>query len=211
MQPNSAEENLHVIRTLMDRAAIYRRALAPIMIGTGALGLLASVGGLLLRANEITVFASYWLGVAVIALIVAFVLARRQALQDKEPFWSRPTRRVAVALSPALLVGLIVGVLAIQQRVEGAFAVTLLVLLWLMLYGCAIHSAGFFMPKAIRRSGWVFIGGALALLIFLVVRDTGGGTIPAPFPHLIMGAFFGVLQLVYGIYLRGSERRQNHA
>jgi hypothetical protein len=205
MQPNWAEENLQVIRTLMDRAAIYRRALAPIMIATGTLGLLGSMAGLLLRLNGTAAFIACWFGAAAIALIVAFLLARRQALQDEEPFWSRPTRRVAVALSPALLVGLMAGVLAVQQRVESAFGLSLLVLLWLMLYGCAIHSAGFFMPTAIRRSGWVFLGGAAVLLILLVARHQGGGAVPAAVPHLIMGAFFGLLQLGYGIYLRKSQ------
>ena len=39
MQTDWAGENLQVIRTLMERASLYRRALAPIMLTLGALGL----------------------------------------------------------------------------------------------------------------------------------------------------------------------------
>ena len=40
MKPKWAEENLQTIRTLMERSAVYRRALAPIMLFAGALGVI---------------------------------------------------------------------------------------------------------------------------------------------------------------------------
>ena len=36
MNTNWAEENLKAIRTLMERSAVYRRALGPIMLMAGA-------------------------------------------------------------------------------------------------------------------------------------------------------------------------------
>ena len=39
----------------------------------------------------------------------AFLIARRQALKDREPFWSPPTRRVTQALVPPLLAGMCMG------------------------------------------------------------------------------------------------------
>ena len=51
MNDDSAAERLLVIRTLMERAAIYRRALAPIM---GLLGALGSVAGALGWRYEFT-------------------------------------------------------------------------------------------------------------------------------------------------------------
>ena len=42
MDSNWAGEHLQVIRTLMERSAIYRRTLAPIMLLLGILGLLAA-------------------------------------------------------------------------------------------------------------------------------------------------------------------------
>lgn len=61
MNPNWAEENLQTIRTLMERSALYRRALAPIMLGTGLLGVTAAAA-LYFRAESPPAFAGLWLG-----------------------------------------------------------------------------------------------------------------------------------------------------
>ena len=45
MESNWAAEHLQVIRTLMERASLYRRALAPIMIYNGLLGISAGALG----------------------------------------------------------------------------------------------------------------------------------------------------------------------
>ena len=47
MDSNWASEQLQTIRTLMERSAIYRRALAPIMLVAGAAGVVAAGIGLL--------------------------------------------------------------------------------------------------------------------------------------------------------------------
>ena len=46
MKPDWAEENLQTIRTLMERSAVYRRALAPIMLFAGAVGAAAAIIGM---------------------------------------------------------------------------------------------------------------------------------------------------------------------
>ena len=88
MQTDWAGENLQVIRTLMERASLYRRALAPIMLTLGALGLAGGVLGHLLDWNNNARFVGFWFAFAVLALAAAFLLARRQALKAEEPFWS---------------------------------------------------------------------------------------------------------------------------
>src|SRR5580765_8944445 len=98
MESNWAAEHLQVIRTLMERSAVYRRALAPIMIYNGALGVAGGVLGSALKIYWPRGFIFYWAAVAVMALTGSFLLVRRQALKEAEPFWSPPTRRVARAL-----------------------------------------------------------------------------------------------------------------
>ena len=46
MDTSWAAENLQTIRTLMERSALYRRALAPIMTYNGVVGCVAAVIGL---------------------------------------------------------------------------------------------------------------------------------------------------------------------
>ena len=94
MENNWAAEHLQVIRTLMERAAIYRRALAPIMTLAGAAGTAAGLAGYFLKLESARAFAIFWMSVGVVAVVGAFLLVRRQALKDAEPFWSLPTRRV---------------------------------------------------------------------------------------------------------------------
>ena len=110
MESNWAAEHLQVIRTLMERSALYRRALAPIMIFNGVIGLAAAVVGWALHIGTPHAFILYWAGVAVVAMTGSFLLVRRQALKESEPFWSPPTRRVTQALLPPLAAGFMVTV-----------------------------------------------------------------------------------------------------
>jgi hypothetical protein len=204
MNPKWAEENLQTIRTLMERSALYRRALAPIMLLAGALGIAAAAIGLWLHFNSPLAFGLHWLTTAFVAIAGAFLIARRQALKDNDQFWSAPTRRVALALSPPLVAGLLLGITFTFVPSGGAIDMTLfLPFLWALFYGCALHSAGFFMPRGVKWVGWVFIIAACSLLIILVVvnpRFEVSG-------HWLMGFFFGGLHLAYGIYLYFTEKK----
>src|SRR5437588_4347597 len=113
MESNWAAEHLQVIRTLMERSAVYRRALAPIMIFVGLLGVAGGTAGWALGIRSKPGFIGYWSGVGLLALVGSFLLVRRQALKEAEPFWSPPTRRIAQALLPPLFTGSIAGLLAL--------------------------------------------------------------------------------------------------
>jgi hypothetical protein len=52
MKPDWAEENLQTIRTLMERSAVYRRALAPIMFFAGLVGLATMGMGMFFHMNS---------------------------------------------------------------------------------------------------------------------------------------------------------------
>jgi hypothetical protein len=76
---------------------------------------------------------------------------------------------------------------------------------WVVLYGCAFHAAGFFMPRGMKVFGWAFILGGCALL----VAGAADARHPAGCAHAIMGFFFGGLHLAYGVYLYYTEPRGN--
>ena len=145
MDTNWAAQNLQAIRTLMERSAIYRRALAPIMTFTGLVGVVAAVAGWFLAMESVRSFAGYWMGISLLAIAGDYFLVRRQALKENETFWSPPTRRVTQAILPALFVGMVAGLVCIFW-VDDQQAIILLPVIWMLLYGCAIHAAGFFMP-----------------------------------------------------------------
>src|ERR1700709_854330 len=103
MQNDWAAENLQTIRTLMERSALYRRALGPLMTAVGVTGLLTAAVGLKIQSTR--GFAGLWILAGIVGLIESFLLARRQALKDGEEFWSVPTRRIVTAVLPAFIAG----------------------------------------------------------------------------------------------------------
>ena len=213
MDSNWAAEHLQTIRTLMERSAIYRRALAPVMIYNGVVGLAAAALGWGLKVASPASFILFWYAVSVLALAGSFLLVRRQALKDAEPFWSPPTRRVTQALVPPLAAGFFLGLLvwfnvnSAPPGMASPLGMLWLPLGWVVLYGCAFHAAGFFMPRGMRIFGWAFILGGCALL-GAGLPDRFGPLVCA---HGIMGVFFGALHLAYGIYLYFTERPGNEA
>jgi hypothetical protein len=199
-----AVENLQTIRTLMERSALYRRALAPIMLLAGVVGILAAVIGMKLHLNTAKTFTDYWLCMAVLVIAGAFYITRRQALKDNELLWSPPTKRVAQALVPPFASGMVLGIIFGPGSVARLIDfVVLLPFLWAFIYGCALHAAGFFMPRGVRWFGWLFIVSAsIGLFYVMLVRpnfDVNG--------HWLMGIYFGGLHLAYGGYLYLTEKK----
>jgi len=195
----------------MERAAVYRRALAPVMSVTGVIGMGAAFAGWKANIAAPTPFVLYWLGVAFVAVVAGALLIRRQALQQGEPFLSPPTRRVTQAMFPPLLAGLVLGLVTVMldgsdsDPLEPIYHVNVgLPLIWVILYACAVHAAGFFMKRGIRVFGWVvLILGCIGLMLGRPQTETS----LVDLGYGIMGGVFGLLHLVYGIYLFATEKR----
>jgi hypothetical protein len=208
MESNWAAEHLQVIRTLMERSAVYRRALAPIMLVSGLIGLLSAVVPCFVKIETDRAFGLFWIAVSLATLVASFLLVRRQALKEAEPFWSPPTRRVTQAILPAFLIGLAAGFLLIIQPQDHPPGAWLLAIVWITAYGCAMHAAGFFMERGIKLFGWAFVVGGCGVLLGTTFWPRLQTTEAA---HYVMGMFFGVLQLAYGIYLYFTEQRKSAA
>ena len=215
MNADWAAANLKTIRTLMERAAVYRRALAPIMLTVGSLGLAAAVLGWKLELSTPRLFILYWLAVAATTCGVAFFLVRRQAIQASEPVWSPPARRVVLAALPALVAGMTTGLMLAwvlpalpeaQAELGNTIAMFWLPLGWVVLYGCALHASGFFLPRGMKIFGWSFVCGGC--LLFLA----GIPDLPrVMYAHGVMGLFFGLLHQAFGVYLYLTEKKDSAA
>jgi hypothetical protein len=171
-------------------------------------GSIASIAGYLTsRFDSLQAFVAYWMIVSLIAMAGAFLLVRRQAIREREVLLSPPTRRIFQALFPALFVGMFIGIAsAAALREAGPIGSILLASFWAALYGCALSSAGFFMPRGIKLFAWFFILGGCA---FPICLTTGAWWVDGVPPHLLMGAYFGLSHLAYGIYLYFTESRKN--
>ncbi len=215
MNGHSAGQHLEVIRTLMERSAIYRRALAPVMLMLGILGIGAGTAGYFLNISARQPFAFFWMGVGVAGLAGAYLQIRAQSLKEHEPFWSPPTKRVTQALMPALAVGGIFGYAAATAAPAKFLSapallagepVWWLVPSWMLLYGCAVHAAGFFMPRGFKIFGWGFIGAGALVWLVLSRLEHGGASLQLA--HLLMAVVFGGSHLAYGVYLAITEKQR---
>jgi hypothetical protein len=206
MEPNQAAEQLQAIRTLMERSAIYRRALAPIMTYCGVVGIIGGIVGDRLSFQLSRGFIWFWAAVAVVALTGSILLVRRQALKDSEPFWSPPTRRVLHALTPPFVCGGAFGILCALNSDQARFIYAMAISVWCVSFGLGIYSAGFFMPRGLKLFGWLFI--IIGFLPFLGVI-LGWDFLEPLLDHAsrLMGGIFGGLHLAYGIYLYFTEKR----
>jgi len=214
MNEKAAVENLQVIRTLMERSALYRRTLAPIMILAGVSGTTAAGAGW--GFATVRGFVLLWFGVAMVTLLGALWLTRRQALKDAEPFWSAPLRRVTQAMLPPLAAGLVIGVSVLVAFAHPAPAdpptgtlemdgMIWLPATWVVLYGCALHAAGFFTPGGLRWFGWILIICGLSVFVGMALTDRVDS--PAWWSQALMGFCFGITHLAYGIYLYLTEKK----
>jgi hypothetical protein len=207
MKSDQAAENLQVIRTLMERSAVYRRALAPVMIYVGGLGSLGGIVGWGVNFKSERGFIIAWTLIAIGALVGSFLLIRRQALKAAEPFWTPPTSRVVEAITPPYFFAAIITMIFFGSYND--LSEHLLPPIWMGLYGCGLHAAGFSMPRGIKRLGWLFIAcGSLLLMLVFGADILIFGSDPRS-GHAIMGTSFGGLHLAYGFYLYFTEPRRN--
>ena len=183
----------------MEQASVYRRAMAPVAIVVGLIGLAATGLAQTVDWAGPGRFAGYWLGVAFVAAMVALLLIRQQALNSKENFWSPPTRHVAQAMIPLLIAGLGLGLLEILNQPDARDSIRLTAL-WIILYGGALHAAGFFMRRGIRLLGWIFVIIGSLCLCFHELEQTPW--LNGKHAHLLMGWAFGANNLMYGLYLK---------
>lgn len=200
MDQREAAEQLQTIRTLMERAALYRRALGPTLVGIGILGSVAGGLGYLWTpaSQSLQVFVVFWLAIAFVALVWTGFWVRRQAMRAAEPFWTPPTRRVLSAMMPPVTVAVIATASALYGT-PGSTGV--LTCLWLVSYGIGLHSAGYFTLRGIRLLGWAFIAAGLT---------AGIGTHPSlREAHLLMALTFGLGHLAAGAWVLMVERKKD--
>jgi hypothetical protein len=107
---------------------------------------------------------------------------------------------------PGFFAGAVAGLVALTCPRWDFLPALALPTFWIILYGCALSAAGFFMHRGIKLLGWLFV---LCGCVLMAVRVDGGGWLSYQGGHLVMGGAFGGLHLAYGIYLYFTEQRGN--
>ncbi len=202
MNSNEAEENLRVIRSLMEKATIYRAISAPTaLVG----GLAASSVGLALawtadahKERTLIFFGAWMLVLAITAAGNAFFI-RRDARRRGEQFISPGMKMALWPLLPSHLTAAVVTTVAFALRytLYAAGFCLLLPYAWCILYGLGLLAMNHFAPRSIGRLGWAFLLAGLltSANAFLGIREIFGGG--ERLANSVMAATFGLFHLIY--------------
>ena len=206
---SEAEEHLRIIRSLMEKATIYRAISAPTAL-VGALCSLAFGAWLHFRwrplpaGSEQAEFARLvivgWLGVFVVTAFANALFIRSAAHRRNEPFVSPSMRKALWALLPAMLCG---AFFTLAFTVVGSdTARWFLPQLWMIFYGLALLATAQFSPRSIPILGWCFLLAGLVTFgvdyWMQIVEFFGKGETHRPTAaNLLMSAVFGSFHLIY--------------
>ena len=204
-----AEEHLRVIRSLMEKATIYRAISAPTaLVG----GLCSVVFGFCLyfrwrplpggkESDEFErLFLFGWLAVLAVTVCANGILIWLAARKRNDPFISPAMRKALWALIPPLLCGgfftVLLGIL------EAPGARWCLPGFWMVFYGLGLLATSQFAPRSIPTLGWCFLGAGFISFVgdywLEFVRMWGKGDTHRPTSaNLMMIATFGLFHLIY--------------
>ena len=199
-----AEENLRVIRSLMEKATVYRAISAPSALVGGLLAALA--GGALVwplqaAAESAPVFFAVWLGVLVVSASANAWFLRLDAARRGDQFISPGMKMALTALAPAYITAAFATGLAALCLDRYLIAGLYLMLpgIWCVLHGLGLLATGHFAPRSIGRLGWCFLAAGLAITGTCLANPRG--FFVAGDPHraanAVMAVTFGGFHIIY--------------
>ncbi len=195
-----AEEDLRVIRTLMERATIYRAISAPTALVGGVLSILSAVFihlsnhsqsliGRVIRPRE---FVFIWIDVLILTVVMNALFVWREARSSGRPFISPGMKLALRAIAPNLIVPAIFTLWFLKIGFLGAVELELVVI-WVVFYGLALLSTALFAPRSLAILGWAFL---LTGVSVPVIANAVEG-LPDNVPTMVMGLTFGLYHLIY--------------
>ncbi len=199
----SAEENLKVIRSLMERATVYRAVSVPTAAWGGAL----SLGGCALAFAGRLPFLAVWIAIFLFTAALNAVFIRREAGREGRAFFSPALRTAWLALLPVFLVAAVVTACGLGKDPVSASV------FWILLYGVALLATQQFAPRSLVALGWAFLLTGLVLFAAFNLFDLDAA-LPGSGERLasvLMAATFGLYHLAYALLVHLSLCRERAA
>src|SRR5690349_3267886 len=203
MKPRSeAEDHLRVIRSLMERATVYRAISAPTALAGGFLAL-ATSGAIWFydhhRALEAPgfdprLFTEIWLVVLAVVLAINAFFVRREARRDGRIFLSSGARLALRSVAPCLILPAATTIWFFKNAEP--IDKEILVSVWIIFYGLSLLATAHFAPRSLVMLGWAFL---LSGVIYLFWPKSFLSDPRGMMPNLAMGATFGLYHLVYAV------------
>ena len=178
-----ALDNLRFIRDTMERAGTFTAISGWGIAAVGAVAMLAAPVALARPAVEWRV--GTWVATAVVCIALSLWATARKARRSELSMVSGPAQKLALAFSPAMLVGALLTAALLRIGAND-----LLPGVWLLLYGTAVVAGGAFSVRIIPVMGICFMTlGAAALFA------------PPSVGEWLMVVGFGLVHVVFGIQI----------
>ena len=198
-----AEEDLRIIRSLMERATIYRAISAPTALVGGTLSILAAVaihysGRSSLPFDRLAAgrdFALVWLLVLALTLIANTFFVWREARKSGRPFISSGMKLALLAIAQCLLIPTAFTCWFLGTGYLGGQELEL-VTVWIAFYGLALLSTALFAPRSLALLGWAFLLTSLAAPTLTNILEGFTDNLP----NLAMAVTFGIYHLIYSLF-----------
>ena len=192
MNKIKAEENIQMIREIMERSARYTSF-------SGLSGILAGVFALIGCAATVKVYLNVptaeqdkwyyiiWVSVLVLAIAQDLLLAQRKARRNGQTIFVPATFQAIRALLPGVFVAIVLSIRALTLRELDAIPA-----IWTLGYGAALCAAGRFTVKELRIFGVVqLITGAFGLFLMSY----------PPYSLYLLAISFGLYHILYGLWM----------
>lgn len=200
---DEAVEQLRVIRTMMERATIFRALSGETALVGGAMALAMAWASEKQRGLP---WASWWLGGLLVVLAFNLFQIQRMRVVHRKPFWSSGLRLAIRGALPSIVAGGFLGLLFVRGGNEVAAACV-----WILHYGLALLAIREFAPKSMVWLGWAFVAfGLLALASVANVVELDRDWMLRVNASRLMAVAFGGFHLVYGGLIVTTGRREEH-
>ncbi|MDZ4743333.1 MAG: hypothetical protein SGI98_07945 [Verrucomicrobiota bacterium] len=206
-QEQWAQEQLITIRSLMERASLYRAISSPTALFAGALTLVGSYlfnhGFSSLIPESPLSFYLFWFCLFLVISVFNIIYLGCENRRLGTPLLSRGMRSAVTDFLPSMLTG---GILSFLAAYEGFEPMTM-VFLWCVFYGLALLSTRNYAPRSLLILGWSFllVGMILACLISFGLFNNPQSTRSG---NLLMVLSFGLLHITYGASTWLTNRRE---
>ena len=196
MQRQEAEEHLRIIRSLMEKATVYRAISAPTALIAGLTAIGAAYFGywVELKNHEFPTedfrlsdygFPLIWLSVLALVGAANGYFLFQDARRRGEKFISNGMKMALTALIPSHVTAAVLSVLF-------QTAPSILVLVWTIFHGIGLLATSHFSPRSMTLLGWGFL---LAGLGTIVAHAHAPSSVPSA--HVLMAITFGGFHLIY--------------
>lgn len=198
-----AAEQLRLIRSIMERATIFRALSGETALIGGAAALAAAW---LSDGQQSWAWATWWLTGLGLALAFNIFQIFRIKQTHQRPFWSTGLRIALRGALPSLIAGGFLGLIFVRGNHLPAAAA-----MWILHYGLALLAIREFAPKSMLWLGWAFVvAGVAALAGVSQVVDSVANLIGQLSGSQLMAITFGGFHLIYGALIVTTSRREDN-